>query len=169
MPQNEPTERNRTLAALLQSIAGLLEARRENPHRIKAYRRAAETLLGLGDDVAEVAERGALQDLPGIGRDLSAKIEEFLQTGTIQTYEALKTPLPPDVAAWATLPGLSEALVHHLYFRLGIRTLSDLELLARSHLLRTMQGMRDSEDNLLNAIEARKTTVKDKDLLDPCP
>ncbi len=155
MRQNHPIERNRVLATLFQSMATLLDIRRENPHRIKAYRRAAQTLLRLDDDVAVAAQQGTLQELPGIGRDLAAKIEEFLKTGTIQAYEVLKTPLPPDVVAWTHLPGFSDTLVQHLYFKLGIRTLPDLETLVRSHLLRTLPGVNVSEDELLAAIESR--------------
>lgn len=137
-------------------MADLLAARRANPHRIRAYRRAAESLLNLPEEVNVVAERGELRKIPGIGRDLSSKIQEFLTTGTIQAYEELKPPLPSEVSSWTSLPGLSEPVVHHLYFRLGIRTLADLETLVRSHLLRTMPGVTASDEALLAAIQARQ-------------
>jgi DNA polymerase (family 10) len=158
MHSDAPIQGNRSLAALLQSIADLLEARRENPHRIKAYRRGADTLLRLDEDVGTVAQRGALRELPGIGRDLAAKIEEFLKTGTIQAFERLKRPLPPEIAAWTRIPGLSETVVQHLYFKLGIHTMSDLELLVRSHLLRTLPGVAASDEELLAGIDAMKST-----------
>lgn len=128
---------------------------RANPHRIRAYRRAAETLAQLGEPIDEIARRGGLQDLPGIGRELAAKIQEFLATGRIQSYEALKTPLPDEAAEWVTLPGLSLAIVQHLYFSLGIRTLSDLETLVRSHMLQTIPGITASDDQILAAIRDR--------------
>jgi DNA polymerase (family 10) len=150
-------EANRALAQLFLLMADKLAARRENPHRIRAYRRAAEALVNLEEDVQAVAKRGSLQEIPGIGRDLSAKILEFLKTGTIQAYEDLKSPLPPEIEAWTALPGLSEAVVQHLYVKLGIRTLEDLEALVRTHLLRTLPGVTASEEDLLAAIEARRT------------
>lgn len=149
-------ETNKSIAAIFRSIADLLEIRRDNPHRIRAYRRGAESLLSLSQDVGMIAQRGELQQIPGIGRDLSSKIEEFLATGRIQAYEALKMPLPPEVAKWASLPGLSETIVQHLYFRLRIRTLSDLEMLVRSHMLRTLPEFTGSEEDLLSAIQAQK-------------
>ena len=106
------------------------------------------------EDIADVASRQALEDIDGIGRDLSDKIEEFLRTGTIQTYEALRTPLPDAVQAWVQLPGLSESLVAYLYTRLCITSLTDLEQLVRSHLLRTLPGFSGSEERLLEAITA---------------
>ncbi|HKN85640.1 MAG TPA: histidinol-phosphatase [Nitrospiraceae bacterium] len=146
------TDTNRRLAALFQSTADQLEARRENPHRIRAYRRAAESVLRLNDDIVAIARRGGLKEISGIGKDLAAKIEEFLKTGSIQAYEQLQRPLPPDIATWTTLPGLTDVAVQHLYFRLGIATLDDLETLVRSHLLRTLPGVVVMEEKLLAAI-----------------
>jgi len=156
------TETNRAIAQIFVALSDKLAARRENPHRIRAYRRAAESLVNLEEDIRAVAERDALQDIPGIGKDLSAKILEFLKTGTIQAYEELKSPLPPEIAAWTTLPGFSEAVVQHLYFKLGIRTLDDLEALVRTHLLRTLPGVTASEEDLLAAIQARRKAESGK-------
>ena len=154
------TETNKRVATLFRSMADLLESRRENPHRIRAYRRAADSLERLSEDVAGVARRGSLQRIAGIGRDLSAKIEEFVETGTVQAYEALMIPLPVEVSEWATLTGLSQAVIQHLYWRLGIRTLTDLETLVRSHLLRTLPGVDVSEEALLAAIRARRRSER---------
>ena len=149
------TDTNRTIAALFHSIAERLEARRENPHRIRAYRRAADALLRLTEDITLVTQRGALREISGIGKDLASKIEEFLATGTIHAYEQLHRPLPTEIAGWTTLPGLTEAAVQHLYFDLGITTLDDLQTLVRSHFLRTLPGIVVVEDALLEAIHAR--------------
>ncbi len=146
-------DNNQRLAALFRSMADLLSAQRANPYRVRAYRRAADTLLALEEDVAAVAQRQGLEEIDGIGADLSKKIEEFLETGTIRAYEELKTPLPAEVQNWATLPGLSDSLVTYLYFRLGIRTLKDLEQLIQSHLLRTLPSFAGSEERLLQAVQ----------------
>ena len=146
-------DHNQQLAALFRSIAELLAAQRANPYRVRAYRRGADALLALDEDVAEVARRNALEDIEGIGSDLSEKIEEFLRTGKILMLDSLRMPLPEQVKAWAQLPGLSESLVAYLYSRLNIGTLADLETLVRSHMLRTVPGFSGSEDILLQAIE----------------
>lgn len=148
-------DNNQRLAALFRSMADLLSAQRANPYRVRAYRRAADALLALEEDVAAVAQRQGLEEIDGIGEDLSKKIEEFLETGTIRAYEELKTPLPTEVKNWATLPGLSDSLVTYLYFRLGIRTLKDLEQLIQSHLLRTLPSFSGSEGRLLQAVQKR--------------
>jgi DNA polymerase (family 10) len=148
-------ENNQQLATIFRSMADLLSAQRANPYRVRAYRRAADALLAIDEDVATLAEHQELEEIDGIGADLAKKIEEFLETGTIRAYEELKTPLPAEVKSWASLPGLSESLVTYLYFRLGIRTLDDLEQITRSHLLRTLPSFSGSEERLLQAVQER--------------
>jgi DNA polymerase (family 10) len=147
---------NRQVAILFRSIAERLATQRANPYRVRAYRKAADTIEGLAEDIAQVAARQALEDIDGIGRDLADKIEEFLRTGTIQAYEDLRTPLPEGVKAWTQFPGLSESLVAYIYTRLGITTLANLEQLVRSHMLRTVPGFSGSEELLLEAIAAQQ-------------
>ncbi len=148
-------ENNRQLATLFRSMADLLSAQQANRYRVRAYRRAADALLALEEDVAAVSQRGALEEIDGIGADLAGKISEYLATGTIRAYESLRIPLPDEVKSWISLPGLSESLITYLYFKLGIQTLPDLEQLVRSHLLRTVPGFSTSEELLLQAIQQR--------------
>ncbi|HEX8751118.1 MAG TPA: histidinol-phosphatase [Nitrospira sp.] len=158
-------QRNQQIAALFRSIAELLAAQRANPYRVRAYRQGADSLLALDEDVAEIAKRQALEEIEGVGKDLSEKIEEFLRTGRLQTLDALRTPLPDHVRDWVHLPGLSESLVAYLYGRLNIATLADLEQLVRSHMLRTIPGFAGSEETLLQAIENLQITLKKDEAL----
>ncbi|MDR4494465.1 MAG: histidinol-phosphatase [Nitrospirales bacterium] len=147
---------NQELAALFSSMAGLLVTRDENPYKVRAYRRASEVIRNLPEEITHVSGRGALQTLPGIGKDLAAKIQEYLTTGRIRSYEELKTPLPESVREWMDLPGFSEPIVHDLFFRLGIRTWEDLEMLAKSHLLRTLPGLGARSEDILAVIQQRR-------------
>lgn len=73
---------NRTLAQRLASMAHTLEKKQASLFRIRAYRRAAETILGLERPVSELVDHGGrreLADLPGIGKSLSRTIEEWMR------------------------------------------------------------------------------------------
>jgi DNA polymerase (family 10) len=69
--------RNVEIARLFNNIADYLEVKVENPFRIRAYRRAAQAIEGLAEDIAAIAERGTLLELPGIGKDLARKIRDI--------------------------------------------------------------------------------------------
>ena len=77
---------NRSIAQFLIATARSLQAKRSNLYRVQAYRRAAQTILGLDRPVEDlVADTGrkALRELPGIGAKLSVKIETLVRTGDI--------------------------------------------------------------------------------------
>jgi len=143
---------NNAIANIFLTMAERLQQDGANPYRVRAYRRASATLGSLQEDIAKIAERGDVDALPGIGKDLSAKIREYLHTGSIRAYHDLRTPLPECAKSWLQLPGFSEPIVNDLYFRLGIRSLDDLEALASSHLLRTRPGIATTTEELLMAI-----------------
>ena len=73
---------NRVLAERLASRARTLEAEHASLFRIRAYRRAAETILGLDCPVEKLMEQGGhkrLAKLAGIGRRLSRTIENLIR------------------------------------------------------------------------------------------
>ncbi len=59
----------------LRRIAFLLERSRAETYKVKAFRAAADTILPLGDEVAERVRQGTLRELPGIGASTAEVIE----------------------------------------------------------------------------------------------
>lgn len=72
---------NRTLARRLTGLAHDLESAHASLFRIRAYRRAAETIMGLDRPIADIVAqsgRRGLRELPGIDRRLSQTIETLI-------------------------------------------------------------------------------------------
>jgi DNA polymerase (family 10) len=146
---------NFEIARVFHEIAALLEARQESRFRIRAYQRAAQNLESLPEDVAAVARRGGLQALPGIGRELAARIEEYLATGTMRHVETLRGELPPAFPVLLEVRGLGPKTARALYERLGIGTIEQLEEACRTGTIIGVAGVREkARDNILKGIAA---------------
>ena len=79
---------NRTIARRLLDAAHSLEKQRVSLYRVQAYRRAAQTILGLEQPVEDlVAQNGRKGLKSGIGGKLSVKIETLVRTGEIATLK----------------------------------------------------------------------------------
>ncbi|MFQ6106624.1 MAG: DNA polymerase/3'-5' exonuclease PolX [Thermoplasmata archaeon] len=144
--------KNKELAALLLEI-GNLEDMRDQPFKANAYRRAARVVEGLEEDIAGVAERGELQDLPGIGEALAKKIEEYLKTGEIGHLKKLKAEFPPGLLELLTIPGIGPKTVKVLYQQLGVTNMEDLERAAKKGRIRRLKGFsKRSEEKILNSL-----------------
>jgi hypothetical protein len=120
---------NATIARKLNDYANYLEGEESNVYRVRAYRRAAETVLTLARPVeAIVAEKGraGLEALPGIGTSLAYTIEGLVRTGEFRTLRPDGGHIDPEQLL-TSLPGVGPQLAHVLHERLGITTLEELE------------------------------------------
>ena len=146
---------NLAIARVLAEIGDLLEIKGENPFKIRAYRNAAEAIAHTAEPVAERSpeERRAI---PGIGKDLAAKIGELIETGTIAYHQDLLQEFPPTILDMLHLQGVGPKTVALLYRELGVRTLDDLERAARDGRLRLLKGMGGKKEALiLRSLEER--------------
>jgi DNA polymerase (family 10) len=144
---------NFAVARLFYEMASLLEVRNESVFRVRAWQRAAQTLEALGEDVGQVAARGALTALPGIGKDLAGAIEQYLRTGTIARVEALRASYPPGFLALLEIRGLGPKTARGLYEKLGVDSIGRLEELCRTKAIIGHAGVREKTcENILKGI-----------------
>lgn len=144
---------NRAIAQRFALIADLLEIRGESIFRINAYRRASRAVEGLAEDIGEVAARGNLTEIPGVGKSTAEKIEEFLATGTMRAYEELASSLPPGLADLMAVPDVGPKTALLLHERLGVSTIDELEAAASAGRVRDLPRMgAKTEANILKGI-----------------
>ena len=145
--------KNFEVARLFYEMATLLEVNRESRFRVRAYQRAAQTLEALAEDVETVAARGALTSLPAIGRDLAARIDEYLATGRIEQLERLRAGLPAGFLTLLEIRGLGPRTAHLLYETAGVDSIDRLEELCRSRQIVGVAGIREKTcENILKGI-----------------
>src|SRR5512134_3704133 len=145
---------NRQLAESFSMIADLLEIKGENVYKTLAYRKAADSLLNLGREASEYWKEGKLEEIPGVGKDISEKIDEFLSTGKLEFLEKLKKEVPPGLVEWLPIPGLGPKRAAMIWKTLNITTFAQLEAAARAGKLRDLPGMgAKTETAIIEGIE----------------
>src|SRR5512146_3591213 len=97
---------NEDLAKIFDRISALLEIKGEIVFKIRSYQRAAESLRALGEDVNTVSAEGRLNDIPGVGKAISEKIQEILSTGRAGFLERLAAEVPPTLPQLLEVPDL---------------------------------------------------------------
>jgi hypothetical protein len=120
---------NRRIAKHLLDYAEYLDAREANIYRVRAYRRAAETVLGLDrrvSDVVTLEGREGLEQLPGIGSHLSFTLEELVRTGEFRTLNREGGAIDAE-RVLRSLPGVGPHLARQIHEQLGVKTLEELE------------------------------------------
>jgi len=151
--------RNQELANIFYGIADYLKMEGVvfKPY---AYQKVAITLENLEEDIADIyKKRGirALEKIPGVGKNIAEKIEEYLKTGKIKDYEKLKKKTPVNMEELIRVEGMGPKKVKVLYQKLGIRNLKDLEKAAKAHKIAPLFGFGEkTEKNILEGIEFLK-------------
>lgn len=147
---------NQQIAKLFREIADFLEMEGVAFKPI-AYQRAAWGLEALEHDIEDVYNKEGLEGLekkvPGVGKDLALKIEEYIKTDRIKELEELKKKTPVDVVSLTKIEGIGVKTVKKLYEGLGIKNLSDLEKAATEKKIQALPGFSaKKEENILKGI-----------------
>jgi len=146
---------NKDLAKIFYSIADYL--RMDNvAFRPYAYDKAAMSLEGLEEDVKDIYKRGGLKELeeiPGVGKNIALKIEEYIKTGKVATYDRLKKKTPVNLGELTSVEGMGVKKAKVLYEKLKIKNLKDLEKAVKAHKIAPLEGFGEkTEKNILQGI-----------------
>ena len=151
--------RNSDVAKILREIALLLEMN-DIPFKPRAYEKAARTIEGLEEEVAEINRRDGLKGLikiPGIGQNLANKIRELIKTGQLKYHQELKKKVPVDIEGLSKIEGIGPKTMKILWEKLKIKDIHDLEEAAVTHQICHLPGFKKkTEQNILKGIEFAK-------------
>ncbi len=145
---------NQDIANIFYRIAEILEIQGENPFKIRAYIKAAQTVESYTRELSEIKDTEELKELPGIGEKIALKIKEMIETGKLEMYEKLKKSEFASLIALLDVPGMGPKHVRLVYDKLGVKTIDQLEKAARRGKLRDLPGLGEkTEQNILKGIE----------------
>ena len=141
-PQRDIIEgmENTTLSATFDQMADVMEILGEDRFRVNSYRKVARAVGEMPTDVRVLLDNGQLGDVPGIGKSTLAKIEEFVQTGTIKAHQELLARIPSSLLDLLNIPGVGPKSVKTLYQNLHIRSIPELKQAIDDGLVETLPG-----------------------------
>jgi DNA polymerase (family 10) len=145
---------NADVCEILEQIGAMLELKGETPFKSRAYFNAVQTIKSLNINLRELVAQGKLSSIKGIGKALTKKITELVETGKLEYYEKLKRSVPPGLFEIASLPGLDRRKTGLLYLKLGVATLAELEQACLEERVCTVRGFsKDDQQKLLAEVK----------------
>ena len=150
---------NEEIAGLFENLATLLEVKGDTVFKIRAYQRAANTIGQLSFSLEQaVADGMDLKKVPGIGKAISDKIQEYISTGQVATYQRTLEELPPGVLSIMTVPGIGPKTAYLIANDLHVSSIEELEQAIESGRLASLPGLgAKTADNILRSIRSLRT------------
>lgn len=148
---------NLEIASIFRQIAELLELKEENPFKVRAYYKAAQTIENLTSELSSIWQEEGIKGLsaiPGIGQRMAQKIKELLEQGTLSYLEELQKATPPGLTKLLEVPGLGPKKIILLLRELKIDNLEKLKKAAEEGKIRNLPTMGEkTEENILQGIK----------------
>ncbi len=154
---------NHEVANILADIARLMELEGEEVYKIRAYRKAAQSVEVLDGDVNDYLAAGRLEEIPGVGKSIGELIAGLLKTGRSPLYEALRKEVPPELFEVMDVPGIGRRTALRIHKALGATTVNEFKKAARMHRIRKVKGMGEkAEHKIRDAIEKYERLATEK-------
>ncbi|MDP4007188.1 MAG: DNA polymerase/3'-5' exonuclease PolX [bacterium] len=126
----------------------------------RAYERAASAMETLSENIEAIyLKQGlkGLKEIPGVGRGIAEKMEEYLKTGGIKELKAYKKKMPVNSKELTLVEGIGPKAVKELWLKLKIKNLNDLEIAAKAGKVAKLPGFgAKKEQNILRGISFLK-------------
>jgi len=84
---------NSQIIAIFDEIASILERKKNNVFKIRAYRKVARAIGELTEPVEKLVAENRLHEIPGVGTAILKKITELVATGKLEYYDKLEKEL----------------------------------------------------------------------------
>ncbi len=145
--------KNQEIAKVLYKIADILEIQ-DIEWKPRAYRRAAQSIETLGEDIEDVYKEGRLEEIPGVGKNIEEKIKELLKTGKLKYLNKLNKKVPLSLQNLMNLPNIGPKTIKLMHDKLKVRSISDLKKAAKQHKIRSIKGFGiKTEQSILDSIK----------------
>jgi DNA polymerase (family X) len=144
---------NDAVEAALLEYSELLSIVTDDRFKPRAYEKAARAVGGYPADL-DGMELAEILAIPGVGKSIGEKVEEFLRSGSMAGLEELRTKIPPGVREMTAIAGLGPKKAMVLYRELGISDVEELRHALDAGQLAGLKGFgARSEENIRRGME----------------
>lgn len=144
---------NKQVSKIFKLGAQLLELHDENPFKIKSYEKASLLIRQLDVPVISLNEE-ELEDLDGIGKNLSKKIQQISESGTYDELDRLLEQTPPKLIELLNIKGLGAKKVRTIWQELGVDTAEELLKACEQGRVQALRGFgKKTEENIKDILE----------------
>ena len=152
----------KALVAVLDEMGTLLELQGANPFKSRAFHNASRTIDGITQDIGALVRSGEILEVDGIGKTIAGVISDLVERGKSKDYDQLRKSIPSGVLEMLRIQGLGPKKVKLLYEKLKIKSIDDLEKMAKSEKVKNLDGFGEkSAENILRGISAlRRISAK---------
>ncbi|MEY3366966.1 MAG: hypothetical protein RI973_121 [Bacteroidota bacterium] len=130
---------NKELAGQFRYLAELMELHNENPFKIRSYNNAYLALRKIGEPLSEMSPE-QMEQIPGIGKAISGKIQELLQSGRLNAVAMLEEKTPAGVRELLQIPGFGPKKISVIWQELGIESTGELLYACHENRLVELKG-----------------------------
>jgi DNA polymerase (family 10) len=141
------------IARIFREIADLLELQ-GIAFKPQAYRRAAASIDEMEGDIGRILEEGRVEDIPGVGKAMAAKIREIEETGDLEYLHRLRESIPAGLVELMRIPDVGPRTAMTLHKELGVESIDQLKEAIGSHRVRGVKGFGEKmEERIMNGIQ----------------
>jgi DNA polymerase (family 10) len=130
---------NRDIARFFNRLAKIMELHDENVFKIRSYSNAYLSLRKIEQDLSEMPIED-ISAIKGVGKNISDKIQELLQTGTLATYQKYVDKTPEGIIKMLDIKGFGPKKIKVVWKELGIENVGELLYACNENRLVELKG-----------------------------
>ena len=130
---------NRDIARFFNRLAKIMELHDEYVFKIRSYSNAYLFLRKIEQDLSEMPIED-ISAIKGVGKNISDKIQELLQTGTLATYQKYVDKTPEGIIKMLDIKGFGPKKIKVVWKELGIENVGELLYACNENRLVELKG-----------------------------
>ncbi len=130
---------NKEIAKTFQYLGQIMELHGENPFKIRSYQNAYMTLRKMDQPLADLA-LAELESIKGVGKAISSKIRELVDTGHLSTLQKYEDKTPEGIREMLHIKGFGPKKIAVIWKDLEVETIGELLYAVNENRLVELKG-----------------------------